>query len=689
MAFCDGRMPVNAPRDMNPGRPSISVSSGRTFGTLVLWVVGLAMASANTAQVRLSSFPSLTVADGRSTVTITADIRDQAGRKVPDGTQVVFTTTLGSFRDPVVRTNGGLARGVLVASSIPGVAKITASALAFNSTSTLDFEFVADRQLLSSATEFIEVVGPRQVVYCTELRVLAASGLNRGVKLRFRDIEIEADDLQVQVPATIVRARKARLKIGQVDQQFDELYFRLNQRQGFGTTTFVDKRTVIRHNGWFAAPIEEERERYGLAEVRTNGLAAPSSPLPPDAFDFEDLTDSPTLIAAKKAVAFPRREVQFHQAEILVGGARAMRIPLFQVSLFGQSPILTDQIVNVYDNQLSVNYPHFLSLKPGMTSLLRFRWGERYGRSTTASSTGFVNYELNWNRGDDMEGGFVLSGIGRNDWGVGLRQYYRADERTVANVQLDLASLDSIYGSANLSRQFEGFSASLNANQARAISGQLFNSSGYSMIVERDPMKVGTLPMRLYLGLSATHTKTESRFASNEATRYGTRARMQFLPMRPDSQSTLNASFMVEALGGDTSRSGLAYTADLSLGRQLGRSGSALLTYNFNDDGFNSRLLGRHSMSIQTFLSSGRLGLSAMANQALDVERSTFLIDASYRVSDLWRLSYSYTFNRYFGDSYLDYSAMIGYRLGVREVGLIYSHRTRRIGFQVLGATFD
>lgn len=670
------------------GRACVSVFS-RTICFLAVWLVGVGSALANTAQLRLSSFPTLTVADGRSTVTITADVRDQAGRKVPDGTQVVLTTTLGSFRDPVVRTSGGLARGVLVASSIPGVAKITASALAFNSTSTLDFEFVADRQLLSSATEFIEVVGPNQVVYCTELRVLAASGINRGVKLRYRDIEIDADDLQVQVPATIVRARKARLRFGQVDHQFDELFFRLNQRHGFGTATFVDKRTVIGDNGWFAVPVEEKRVRYGLAEVRTSGLSSPSSPLPHDAFDFEDLTESPTLIAARKAVAFPRREVQFHQAEILVGGARAMSIPLFQVSLFGQTPILTDQIVNVYDNQLSINYPHFLSLKPGMTSLLRFRWGERYGRSTTASTTGFVNYELNWNRGDDMEGGLVVSGIGRADWGLGLRQYYRADDKTAANVQLDLASLDSVYGSANLSRQFHGFSASLNANQARAVSGQLFNSSGYSMIVERDPMKVGTLPMRLYLGLSAVHTKTESRFSTNEATRYGTRARMQLLPMRPDPQSTINSSFMVEALGGNTSRSGLAYTADVSLARQFGRSGSALMTYTFNDDGFNSRLLGRHSMSVQTFLTSGRLGFSAMANQALDVERNTFLIDASYRVSDLWRLSYAYTFNRYFGDSYLDYSAMIGYRLGVREVGLIYSHRTRRIGFQVLGATFD
>ncbi len=69
------------------------------------------LAHADTTAIRLNAFPSVSVADGRSTSTITAEVRDLNGRTVPDGTKVVFTTSLGSFRESVITTTGGTARG--------------------------------------------------------------------------------------------------------------------------------------------------------------------------------------------------------------------------------------------------------------------------------------------------------------------------------------------------------------------------------------------------------------------------------------------------------------------------------------------------------------------------------------------------------------------------------------------------
>ena len=61
----------------------------------VLAVVG---AWASDGVINLEVYPPVTVADGRSTLTVTASVRDSSGNLVPDGTQVVFDTTLGTFR---------------------------------------------------------------------------------------------------------------------------------------------------------------------------------------------------------------------------------------------------------------------------------------------------------------------------------------------------------------------------------------------------------------------------------------------------------------------------------------------------------------------------------------------------------------------------------------------------------------
>jgi hypothetical protein len=49
----------------------------------------------------------------------------------------------------------------------------------------------------------------------------------------------------------------------------------------------------------------------------------------------------------------------------------------------------------------------------------------------------------------------------------------------------------------------------------------------------------------------------------------------------------------------------------------------------------------------------------------------------------------SYTFDKYLSDTYLDYNATIAYRLGIREIGVTWSHRTKRFGIQVFGASFN
>src|SRR6185369_3811759 len=114
----------------------------------------------------------------------------------------------------------------------------------------------------------------------------------------------------------------------------------------------------------------------------------------------------------------------------LVGGVKVLKMPLYSVSLTNGASLVTDQIIQVNDNQLAVDYPYYLSLKPGETSALRLRTGERYGRGTGVSRGIFLDYELGWNRGDEMVGGLTVSNIARQDWSIGLKQFLRLDSKS-------------------------------------------------------------------------------------------------------------------------------------------------------------------------------------------------------------------------------------------------------------------
>ncbi len=83
------------------------------------------------ATISLTANPPAIVADGISTSTITATVRSVSGHPVADGTEVVFTTTLGTLNGNGVyatTTQFGAAVAILTAPTTDGVARVTARA---------------------------------------------------------------------------------------------------------------------------------------------------------------------------------------------------------------------------------------------------------------------------------------------------------------------------------------------------------------------------------------------------------------------------------------------------------------------------------------------------------------------------------------------------------------------------------
>ncbi|AIE84627.1 Ig-like domain-containing protein [Fimbriimonas ginsengisoli] len=666
-------------------------------------LLALACTVSVAAADQLSAFPRISVADGRSTTTITAEVRDAQGRPVADGTRVLFNTNLGSFRENAATTANGIARAILVSGTQPGIAKITATPLAGGAgPTTLEFEFVADRAMLSSAREYIEIVAPGKMRYTVDTRLIGATGANKAVSVRFRDIEIQADDVQVDIPNYEVRARNAHLKIGKLVKDFDELYLKLNQRHGYGTTTFRGHATqfittqgkwlgfaIERDDGSLDFDVQPDRDRYGLVEIKGPTLVPCTSTVPASNFEFQPILGAPSSIGAKKAVIFPGKLIQFQRADIYVADNKVMKLPLYQVNLQqSNSPLITEDLVAVNDNTLAINYPYYLSLKPGQTSLLRFRTGEAYGQRSYSSRGGaFVDYELNWSHGEDMEGGMFVKGLARRDWRLGVQQYYRLDSRSTASAQVEVPAGSSFFGSGSINRQFDGWQMSLNGSATRSLIGLRYSSQDFSFGATTDPRRTGKLPFQLTYGLTAN---TSSNSFSNLTQRAaGIQARLQSFPITLNPTMSLTTSFSASRLVGQNVLPGITLAASATVSKKLSSQSALLVTYDYMRDGFNDAVLGQHRLSATTYWNGGRTDFQLFATKSLDVDRMNIFGDLGYRLSGLWRLSGNYTLDKYLANEYLDYNIAIGYRLGWREIGLVWSKRTNRIGIQLLGATIN
>jgi hypothetical protein len=656
----------------------------RLFASLLTLLL-VAFCLGESGNIQLTTLPSITVADGRSTVTISAYVRRPSGQAVPDGTQVRFETTLGTIRDiPIVQTVNGVARVILQTGTITGTAKITASAFSVGAVTTLDIEFLGDRKLLSSANEYVEIVAPGYLMFSLDQRIVGAAGQGHGARLRYREIEIEADDLQYNINASEVRAKKAHLKMGKVNQEFEELNLVLTARKGTGTTTLVPMAPITGTAVWIVPWFEPTHSRFGIANIRSGGTTPLVGATDSSQYKFEDLSESTSMVSAKKAVVFPQKEVQFQKAAIMVGGVTVLRSSLFKVSLLTASNIVTDQIFSLQNSQVNINFPYYLTLKPGETSLVRFSTGQQYGRSSGVNHGLSLDYELGWNHGDNFDGGLTLSSLTSRNWGINAHQYIRFDDRTSATAFIDVPQGKSIYGSLNFSKQFTGWGASVNSSTSRTFRGNRFDNQQITFLAEKDPVKLGILPLRFSYGLQASASSTQNELHSNSKNALGIHARTQLIPRKLDGATQLNGFLTVSEQMGHNTRRGLAFQANTTISRQFGSGASALLTYDFYENGFNSGLTGRHQLSFSGALNQGNFGSTLSATRALDVDRFSVFADLGYRLSNVWRLSYAYTLDRYVGRTFVDYTAAIGFRIGMREIGLTYSGQTKRFGIQLL-----
>lgn len=645
---------------------------------------------ADNGTLTISALPPMALADGRTPVTFTVEVRDSTGRYVPDGTQVLFETNLGTFRQNVVTTQSGIARATLIASGTEGVARIRITAPRFNTTDIREYEFVSDPGMLSAAREFIEVTSEdRDLVYSTQFRILeASSDRPNGVVLRYRDITIRAQDIQLEVPTYIVRARNARITMGGIDQLFSELYFVLNRRNGGGMTETDTTGVRMVPEGYFVRPEPAEGRRVAFVEISAGGLRPLDRPIP-GLFNFLDISDTLSTVEARRATIFPQREIQFVNPNIKVEGQSVIRVPRIAFSATTSTPIITEQFFSISNNNFAVNFPYYVDLRPGMSQLFRLEYGRRYNTGFGAAGGLFLSYEMNWNQGVDMEGGIALRGLNRNDWGISARQFWQPDPQTTFQAQLEMPAQQSIFGTVNASRSFDGFSATASTNYTTTLRGLPATSQRHELLLESDPIPVPGLASNLFVGASYEESRFSLSEFSNAQSSYGARARLNSRPLRLWQGGTFSGSFTANQRQGRNVPQSLTTETNLSLTSAIAPGMFGQVGYSFVDDPFQAGFLGRHRLTTETFYTQGALNASLFLSQSLDVDRRNINTNLSLRVSDLWRFRHSFLLDQFAGQSFGEQNFLISYRIGFQEVGISYSTRTNRFGIEIIGTTFD
>ncbi|MBS1723392.1 MAG: hypothetical protein JSS66_10620 [Armatimonadetes bacterium] len=675
---------------LSPDQPQEMYSAAkRILFPILLATVTATFAAAQKASINLSCFPSISVADGHSTVTVTAEVRDLNGSIVRDGTPVVFETDKGTFRGKnVIESQNGFARIVLTAPGVPGTAKVRANVFSQNASGTLEIDFVNDRSVLDSAKEFIEIATNENVSYATQDKILDATGNHNGAVLHYRDVVVRADQMQLRVSSYELRARNAQLTLGKRTETFRELYFKLNTRKGIGLIWEPKQVPVLVKTPTGAMVTTKEVPEFKALDVSFGETKPHEGNLNESLLSFLDTSAAMSTVEAKKAVVSPSRGVQFQKAAVKLGGQTVMSLPLFQVDLNTSSPVITEQFFNVSNSSVAINYPYYLSLKPGETSLLRFRYGNRYSSGLGATGGTYLDYEYNWNHGANMEGGLNLRGLARDDWGAGVRQLWSPDPTTSVSAQLDFPAHRSLFANFGANKRFNGFQTNLNVQHGRSLSGDRFQNDSVALNIDGDPIAIGKLPMSMTFGLTAQQQRITGD-ASSFQQGAGLQARLDSRTLFVDPRDSLTFSYTMTRWAGTSVSSPLTQVGSISLASNWLPGLYLQTTYEYGQDGFSEDVLGRHRLTMDGIYSVGRFNVRSFLSKSLDVDRTTANLNLDYKLDSYWRVSAGYLLDRYSGDTFLEQTLVLGYRIGFREIGLSYSTRTKRLGIELLGTRFN
>jgi hypothetical protein len=245
-----------------------------------------------------------------------------------------------------------------------------------------------------------------------------------------------------------------------------------------------------------------------------------------------------------------------------------------------------------------------------------------------------------------------------------------------------MPAFKGLYGNMNASHDFGFINANVSASSAKSFSGLDFESHRVDANIETDMKRIPGLPVTHSYGLTGTTAESALEGTRTSQEGVGVRGRWVLVPQDLWQGGTLNASVSVTNLWG-RENDGLSTLGRVGIDSRLWPGATAMVSYNLSEDKLNAPLIGRHRVDGALFWETNKYRLNLYGAKALDIDSSTFFIDASYRVTSLWRIGASYSADRYNRSFVDDQTLILAYRIGIREFAITYSIRDDRFGFEI------
>lgn len=637
---------------------------------LVLFVLGgVAFGATPLHSIKLSVSPSILLSDGKSVALVSAEVRDDRGNLVPDGTQVQFSASLGVLRDTMVSTSAGIARTQLTSATVPGVATITATIPGASAFEEIRVTFTDDLESLRQRVNTYLLACPQYLAYSADWRYVEALSAERKAEVVIGNLRLQARSYQYRLDEDLLIAQEAVLTRGKRTLTAEKL--RYYPRRDEGQAVLVEngqvREVVFKGPLWEPEPVIASRT---------------------DAYTYTDLSASELLFVADSVVLLPGERIQFRRAKLYVAGQKLLSVPMYDLS-FRSGDALGQQIVGVNSGGLTVDLPFYYTVSPQAVGAVRVRHAQRVGRAVYAIRPGWsLDLEHNYSRPGVMEGAFALTSLTRGDWGLRLNHAQWFSQSASTHLYVDVPAHRNLYASGGLSYGFGGGRIGLNLSGGQNLSGTRYRDLRSDLYVESNPLKMGSL---LKMTVSTTFTSRVSEFADQRVRTdgVGLRSRLYTTPLRLVG-FTVNPSLMASYLWGNSRTTGGSLLATVSASRGLWDGALLSLTYDYTQDRLvQTAGYGRHRLSGMFAWSAGqRLNLSLVGTRILDHDSLTLFADASYRLSGLWRIGANLSYNRFQGTLYNDVEFSIGYRLGIRELLLTWSSLTRRWQVDLIAAGF-
>ncbi|NLH98191.1 MAG: hypothetical protein GX446_01720 [Chthonomonadales bacterium] len=634
--------------------------------TLVLLGIAGVCRAAGPPTITMTSSRFAALSDGRDSVEIIAEVRDGSGRFVPDGTAVVFTTNLGIFAregpSATVRTRSGSAR-VTMTSQSKGTATVSAT-VAGGGFQRMDVLFTDDPEETFQGNTWVSVTASGALSYLAAERVIDAAsrppsnGLPAlaGAELRFRNLELRAERLQVDCSANTVRASgMVALKRGKAELRAAKLFYNVMTGKGY----------AVAEQGRSLVPVQIE----GM-DLKTEPVAIG---IAPKFFEMTDPADAKLVIVARQITLFPGEKLQFKRPRFYEDGQHLFTLAFYSLSLYSNQ-LFSDQFLSLGTQGVGVDLPLYYDLTPASRGLVRVKYGERYG-SAYARRPGLaldLIQAYNSTQRGRYAGEFGFTGVTRSDWGFRWTHSQELGADTRTGLHLDFPQHRSVFGSGNVGHRMGGLYLGLNASANSTLTGPSSSGTHADAYVETIPAKLASTRAMYSLGASISTSRTRSGEFRSYGLTQGLQARMFTPSIRLDRSTTLSNALSVGHTWSKRGATGATVNATVSAMRSLGGSSSLQVGYDYLKQPVNYSE-GDHRLSFSLSSGEQRWGLYLYNTMVLDAGAMSFVGDLYYLLAPRWRMSLSASAHRYSAGSYSDYIVSLARNLAGRDLVLSYS----------------